>query len=106
MNESRSTTSAEAARTGLDVTDIEMPSSHAGLGDIVELKDGTLLFALHNSPVLVPNRGILARTSTDRGRTWSEQSVLVPHLRGGAEHEQAAYGHPSLLRLPNGDIEN
>jgi len=75
-----------------------------GLGDIVELKDGTLLFAYHVNPTVEHGRGILARTSKDRGRTWGDEFTLVPQLLGGSLHEHSAWVHPSLLRLPNGDI--
>ena len=72
-------------------------------GDIVELKDGTLLFATH--PGLEFQRdGIVARTSKDRGRTWGEEFSLVAPATGGLENPMPVGGHPSLLRLPNEEI--
>jgi len=72
-------------------------------GDIVELKDGTLLFATH--PGLEFQRdGIVARTSKDRGRTWGEEFSLVAPATGGLDNPLPGGAHPSLLRLPNGDI--
>ncbi len=64
-------------------------------GDIVELKDGRLLMAYKNE-------GIAARTSEDRGRTWSDEFMLVPNPRPPSL--QGYYCHPSFLRLPNGDM--
>ena len=50
-------------------------------GSMVELKDGSLLFAL---PVLGQSRytGIVGRRSIDGGRTWSEAFPMQPHVPG------------------------
>ena len=72
-------------------------------GDIVELKDGTLLIATHPGQEFMRD-GIVARTSKDRGRTWGEEFSLVAPATGGLDHPVPGGGHPSLLRLPNGDI--
>lgn len=64
-------------------------------GDIIELKDGALLLSYTHS-------GIKARKSTDRGRTWGEEFVLVPDPQPPSQ--QGRYAHPSFLRLANGEI--
>lgn len=61
-------------------------------GDIIELADGRLLMSYKNE-------GIAARTSADRGQTWSDEFILVPN-----PSDQGYYCHPSFLRLPSGDI--
>ncbi len=90
-----------------EVTRIETPPGHGGMGDIVELKDGTLLFASHIDITKAPDdwtTGIVGRTSKDRGRTWSEEFSLVAPATGGRDHPSSFWGHPTLLRLPNDDI--
>jgi sialidase-1 len=61
-------------------------------GDIVALRDGSLLMAYTSG-------GIAARRSADGGRTWSSEQVLFPDPPG-----QGAYCHPSLLRLASGQL--
>ena len=82
-----------------DVHVVPMPLAEWGYrgmnGDILELKDGTLVYCYTNN-------GIAARTSEDKGRTWSEEFVLVPNP--GPPTTQGYYCHPSFLRLPNGEI--
>ena len=67
-----------------------------GMGDIIALKDGSLLFAC--SP---PEKGIVAVKSTDGGKTWSEPFTMFPNPKPPAK---GYYLLPSFLRLPNGDI--
>ncbi len=67
-----------------------------GMGDIIELKDGSLLFAY--SP---PNKGIASVKSTDGGKTWSEPAAMFPNPKPPAK---GYYLLPSFLRLKNGDI--
>ena len=67
-----------------------------GMGDIIELKDGSLLFAY--SP---PKQGIMAVKSTDRGKTWGEPFSMFPNPKPPAK---GYYLLPSFLRLPGGDI--
>jgi sialidase-1 len=67
-------------------------------GDIVELKDGTLLYC-HTS---LDGKGIVANRSADKGRTWGEEFVLVPNP--GPPSERGYYCHPSFIRCPNGDL--
>ncbi|MCX7425249.1 MAG: sialidase family protein [Planctomycetia bacterium] len=67
-----------------------------GMGDIIELKDGSLLFAC--SP---PDQGIAAVTSTDGGKTWSEPAPMFPNPKPPAK---GYYVLPGFLRLPGGDI--
>lgn len=79
---------------------VELPKGvygHRGaMGDIIELKDGSLLFAY--SP---PGEGIMAVRSTDGGRSWGEPESLFPNPKPPAK---GYYLLPSFLRLPNGDI--
>jgi len=63
-------------------------------GDIVQLKDGTLLMSYTQSGI----RGI---KSTDRGKSWGEPFVLVPDP---APPAKGRYAHPSFLRLKSGEI--
>ena len=74
---------------------VPMPKREYGYrswpGDIIERTDGRLLMSYKNE-------GIAARTSADRGRTWSDEFMLVPNPSG-----QGAYCHPSFLRLPDGE---
>ncbi|MCK5733953.1 MAG: exo-alpha-sialidase [Candidatus Latescibacteria bacterium] len=82
-----------------DIHVVPMPKGRFGYrgmpGDIVPLQDGTLLMCY-------TREGIVGRTSSDKGRTWSDESVLVPNP--GPPSAQGYYGHPSFLRLPQGDI--
>ncbi len=86
-----------------EVVQLETDYGPGCSGDIVELKDGTLLFATH-VPLKFAGAGIVARTSKDRGRTWSKQFILVAPATGGRDDVSSLWAHPSLLRLPNGDI--
>lgn len=75
--------------------------THRGsTGSMVELRDGSLLFAHANPEHWTDNRrsGILARRSTDRGRHWSEPILLQKHVA------RLATLQPSLLRLADGDL--
>ena len=93
---------------------VPLPRRHFGYrswpGDIVELTDGRLLMAYKASthtdgqvPVdaEAPEDpvGIGARTSDDGGRTWSEESILLPD-----PPLQGVYVHPSFLRLAGGEL--
>jgi len=64
-------------------------------GDIEVLGDGSLLLCYTRD-------GIMSRTSTDGGRTWSDEAVLVPNP--SAPSTQGYYCHPSFVRLANGDL--
>ena len=92
-----------AADPLFEVVPLQTAYGRGSSGDIVELKDGTLLFATHPRKEFM-KAGILARTSKDGGRTWSKESTLVAPANGGREDLISLWGHPSLLRLPNGDI--
>ena len=74
------------------------------MGDIIALKDGRLM-AVYGPPMagsLQPSGKILARFSSDKGKTWGEDSILVqsPQPPGGKD----TYMLPGLIRLANGDI--
>ncbi len=64
-------------------------------GDIVCLKDGTLLMSY------TKDGNIMGIKSSDEGKTWGEPFVLVGALKPPAKGNLA---HPSFLRLTNGDI--
>lgn len=91
-------TSAGADPLFEDVHAVPMPKRTHGYrgmnGDFVQLGDGAILWAYTQN-------GIVARKSTDRGRTWSDPVLLVPAPKPPAKGNIA---HPSFLRLPNGDI--
>lgn len=67
-------------------------------GDIIELKDGTLLLCYTS----LEGKGIVGRKSADKGRTWGDELVLVPNP--GIPSTQGRYCHPSFVRCQNGDI--
>ena len=63
------TTVSESGEPQFEVVRLKTIYARGCSGDILELKDGSLLFATH--PGLEFKRdGIVARTSKDRGRTW------------------------------------
>jgi len=64
------------------------------MGDIIQLKDGSLLMSYTES-------GIMGIKSTDQGKTWGEPFTLVPDPKPPAK---GYYCHPSFLRLEDGDI--
>ncbi|HOX38236.1 MAG TPA: sialidase family protein [Candidatus Brocadiia bacterium] len=63
-------------------------------GDFVRLKDGAILYCYTNG-------GIVARKSSDLGKTWGDESTLVPAPKPPAG---GYICHPSFLRLKNGNI--
>ena len=74
-------------------------------GDIVELRDGTLLLAYTRGRGLAPPggpSGLYARKSGDQGRTWGEEFVLLADP--GPPSARGYYCHPSFVRAPNGDL--
>jgi len=85
-----------------DVHAVELPKRDYGYrgmpGAIVELKDGRLLLAYTQMP---GGRAVAMRSSTDKGKTWSDESLLVPPPQPEAADR---YCHPSFLRLANGQI--
>lgn len=78
---------------------VPMPKGKFGYrgmpGDIIQLKGGTLLMCY-------TREGIRSRLSADRGKTWSDESLLMANP--GPPSLQGYYCHPSFLRLPQGDI--
>ena len=90
-----------------DIHAVPLPKRSVGYrgmgGDIIQLNDGKLLLAYTPYGRPAPaTEGIHARTSTDKGRTWGEEFVLVPNPTPPSR--QGAYWNPSFLRLPNDDI--
>lgn len=64
-------------------------------GDIVQLKDGSLLMSY------TEKGNIMGIKSTDQGKTWDTPFILVPKI----EPPNKGYlAHPSFLRLKNGHI--
>jgi len=95
------TCTAGAAETGAlfeDVHPVKLAKRDHGYrginGDMLQLKDGSLLYAYTQGD-------IVAMRSTDKGRTWGEPATLVPGPRAPAK---GYIVHPSLLRLENGEI--
>ncbi|EAQ78752.1 sialidase family protein [Blastopirellula marina] len=75
------------------------PRGYRGInGDMVQRKDGSLLFCYTEYG---PEGGIVAKSSTDQGRTWTEAKILVPQP---VSPDPGRFNHPSLLRLTNGDL--
>lgn len=64
-------------------------------GDIIELKDGTLLMSY------TQEAGLMGIKSSDAGKTWGEPFVLVPKPQPPAGGRLA---HPGFLRLKSGDL--
>ena len=65
------------------------------MGDIIPLRDGTLLMAFGQ------DGGIAAVKSHDGGKSWGRPFTLVAKPQPPAKGTLA---HPSLLRLPSGEI--
>lgn len=89
-----------------DVHAVPLPVSTYGYrgmpGSIVELKDGRLLLAYTQiQQNEQPNGGIGAKYSSDQGKTWGEEFMLVNPPQPAAADR---YCHPSFLRLANGQI--
>jgi len=63
-------------------------------GDIIELKDGTLLLAYTQNAIM----GI---KSVDRGRNWQKPYVMLTNPKPPATGH---FAHPGFLRLKNGEI--
>ncbi|UUO04756.1 glycoside hydrolase [Blastopirellula sp. J2-11] len=75
------------------------PRGYRGInGDMIQRKDGSLLFCYTEYG---PEGGIVAKSSTDQGRTWTEAKILVPQP---VAPDPGRFNHPSLLRLTNGDL--
>ncbi|NUQ63605.1 MAG: exo-alpha-sialidase [Pirellulales bacterium] len=73
------------------------PHGYRGMpGDIVQLKDGSLLMSYTRDGV-----GIMRMKSEDRGKTWQEPQILIPMPKPPAK---GYFAHPSFLRLANGEI--
>ena len=81
-----------------DVHVVKLPKKARGYrgipGDIIELKDNSLLMAYDHG-------GIKAFKSTDKGKTWGKPFQLIPNPKPPAK---GGYGSPSFLRLKNGNI--
>ena len=67
-------------------------------GDLIQRKDGSLLFCYTEYG---DGGGIVSKTSTDQGSTWSEPKVIVAQPPSSGP---GRYNHPSLLQLDNGDL--
>ena len=65
------------------------------MGDIIPLRDGTLMMAF------TQDGGIGAVKLPDGGKTWGRPFTLVAKPRPPAKGQ---FAHPGFLRLPNGDL--
>ncbi|MBX7257197.1 MAG: glycoside hydrolase [Candidatus Hydrogenedentes bacterium] len=89
-----------------DVHVVSLPKGKFGYrgmpGTIAALNDGRLLLAYTRMlPSGSGDGSIAAKYSSDNGKTWGEEFVLVPDpVPAGQDY----YCHPSLLRLQNGQI--
>ena len=89
-----------------DVHVVPLPKQTYGYrgmpGSMVELQDGRLLLSYsHMSPEGQADGSIGARYSSDKGKTWGDEFILVARPKpDGADR----YCHPSFLRLANGQI--
>jgi sialidase-1 len=86
-----------------DIHAVKLPQREYGyrsiMGDIEVLKDGRLLLVYTR---MDPADGSIAsRYSVDKGRTWGDESILVPPPKPKAKDY---YCHPTLIRLANSDI--
>lgn len=75
--------------------------THRGAtGSMVELKDGSILFAHANPEHWTDNTrsGVVGRLSRDRGRTWGQPFLMQKNVARYATLQ------PSLLRLASGEI--
>ena len=89
-----------------DVHVVPLPKQEYGYrgmpGSMLDLKDGRLL--LTYSRMMADGKaegGVAMKYSSDQGKTWGEEQVLIPHPTPAAADR---YCHPSLLRLANGEI--
>jgi len=93
-----SVTGALGAGLFEDVHALKWPKGTYGyrgsMGDMVQLKDGSLLLSF-------TQEGIMAVRSTDQGRTWGEPLTLVPNPKPPAK---GYFCHPSFLRLKDGAV--
>ena len=75
------------------------------MGDMLQQQDGRLLLS-YVREVYTPisdDHGpeLVARYSSDQGKTWGKEFILVPKPRPLSRY---FYCHPSFLRLDNGDV--
>jgi len=89
-----------------DVRVVPLPKQTYGYrgmpGSIVELKDGRLLLSYSRMmPDGQADGSIAGRYSSDKGKSWGDEFVLVPKPKPLAADR---YCHPSFLRLANSDI--
>ncbi len=83
-----------------DVHVVKLPAGRFGYrgmpGDITVLRDGRLLLAYTSQR---PEGSIAARYSSDQGRSWGDEVILVRK-----PDSKEYFAHPSFLRLPNGHL--
>jgi Neuraminidase (sialidase) len=99
------TASAQALPEGVERTLVLAPSENNprnSEGDFVQLSDGRILFVYTHFTGSSSDFGaahLAGRYSTDGGRTWSEEDVVLVPNEGGMNVMSV-----SLLRLQSGDI--
>ena len=89
-----------------DIHVVKMPKGPYGYrsmpGSMAELSDGRLLMTYQQYDAEGHGLGaIAARTSSDKGKTWSDETCLIPRPKPAAKD---IYCHPSLLRLADGQL--
>ncbi len=89
-----------------DIHVVKMPKGPYGYrsmpGSMAALTDGRLLMAYQQYDAEGHGLGaIAARYSSDKGKTWSDETCLIPRPKPAAKD---IYCHPSLLRLANGQL--
>jgi sialidase-1 len=89
-----------------DIRVVPLPKQTYGYrgmpGSMVELKDGRLLLSYSRmTPEGQGDGSIAGKYSTDKGKTWGEEFILVPRPKPDGDDR---YCHPSFLRLANGHI--
>ncbi|MBI1301097.1 MAG: hypothetical protein GC137_05480 [Alphaproteobacteria bacterium] len=66
-------------------------------GHITDLKDGRLLLTYGNRKI--GQKGVAAKISSDNGKTWQEELILIDDLDFGQD-----CGYPTSVQLDNGTI--
>lgn len=90
-----------------DVHVVKLPVQKYGYrgapGDIIQLKDGRLFMAYtHMDADGHASGGIAARYSPDLGKTWTDETVIIP--KPTPTYKEEVFCHPSFLRLDDGQI--
>ena len=90
-----------------DVHVVKLPVQTYGYrgmpGDIIQLKDGRLYLAYtHMTAAGKPSGGIAARYSPDLGKTWTDETVIIP--KPTPTYKEEVFCHPSFVRIDDAHI--